>query len=88
MKKVALILAAAAVLATTQAQAISRLSDSAGDTKFSHSEIQGVFPGVSQRSFIAADINGDGYLSMNELMAAQERGLVPGGSNSYDAGKH
>lgn len=88
MKKVALLLAAAAVLATTQAHAYSRVSDTDGDGKLSFAEIHGVFPNVSQRSFADSDLNGDGYLSGDELTAAQNRGVVPDGTDSNEAGKH
>jgi hypothetical protein len=84
MKTVALILATAAALATTQVHAYSPMSDSNGDGRYSFAEVHAAYPNVTQRSFTESDLNGDGYLSQHELTAAQNRGVVTDG----DAGKH
>jgi hypothetical protein len=88
MKKAVLILAAAAVLATTQAYAVTQVIDTDASGNFSLAEIQGVFSNVSARTFTDSDTNHDGYLSQAELTAAQDRGVVPDGMNGGDAGKH
>ena len=51
--------------------------DTNGDGVITLDEMTAVFPDVTTENFIDADDNGDGLLDDAEIVAAQEKGLIP-----------
>ena len=51
--------------------------DSNGDGMVTLDEVQAVFPEITADSFSAMDVNSDGALDNDEVVAAQEAGLMP-----------
>ena len=76
MKKIALVLAASALTATTafaEGEA-PVVADADGNTTFSLAEVQVAYPNVTEEAFKAADADASGELSAEELAAAVEAG--------------
>ncbi len=76
MKKLALVLAASALTATTafaEGEA-PVVADADGNTTFSLAEVQAAYPNVTEEAFKAADTDASGELSAEELAAAVEAG--------------
>ena len=51
--------------------------DANGDGILSIAEVQAVYPDVTTDQFSTMDLNGDGGLDAEEVVAAQEAGLMP-----------
>ena len=51
--------------------------DTDGDGVVSFTEMQAVFPTLTEEGFGAVDTNGDGVVDTEEMTAAEESGLVP-----------
>lgn len=51
--------------------------DANGDGLLSVSEVQAVYPDVTAEQFSAMDLNADGALDNEEIVAAQEAGVMP-----------
>lgn len=68
---------AAGLLAASTAVAEMAEVDQNGDGVASYEEIATVYPDVTEEAFDGMDANGDGSLDPDEMMAAQEAGLLP-----------
>ena len=51
--------------------------DANGDGVFSYDEMLVAIPELTEETFIAIDVSGDGLVDPEEYAAAQEAGLVP-----------
>lgn len=87
MKRVALLFGTVVVLAMSQAHAFVLVPDTNGDGKYSLDEVHAVMPEVSEADFRDADGDADGYLSPDELAAAQENGELSDHSTVGRAGQ-
>ena len=54
--------------------------DANGDGMMTVDEIQAVYPEMTAEAFAEADLNSDGVLDDAEMVAGQERGLIPASS--------
>lgn len=54
-------------------------ADTNEDGLLSLTEVQAVYPDMTEEMFATADLNGDGSLEDAEVKAAQEAGLMPAG---------
>lgn len=54
-------------------------ADVNGDGILSVAEVQAVYPEVTPEQFSAMDLNADGALDEEEVIAAQEAGMMPSG---------
>lgn len=70
------VLANAAMAASEQIVEI----DANGDGMMTVDEIQAVYPDLTAEAFAEADLNNDGALDDDEMVAGQERGLIPASS--------
>lgn len=82
MKKV--LMTAIAALALTGTAWAQASADTDADGAISFEEMQAVNPEITAEQFAALDADGDGNLSAEEIEAAQQAGLIAGGS--ADAG--
>jgi Ca2+-binding EF-hand superfamily protein len=51
--------------------------DTNGDGLLTLDEVQAVFPDITAEAFSAMDVNADGALDDNEVVAAQDAGMMP-----------
>ena len=75
MKKLTLSAALAAVMPLA-AMAATEV-DANGDGYLTIDEVQAVYPEITEDGFSAMDLNADGSLDDEEVVAAQEAGLMP-----------
>ena len=61
----------------SQSHARTQIPDVDADEKYSLAEVRAVFPHVSDEAFEDADVDGDGYLSPEELKVNQVSGDLP-----------
>ena len=52
-------------------------ADANGDGLLTLDEVQAVFPDITPESFSAMDVNADGALDGDEIVAAQDAGMMP-----------
>lgn len=77
MKKFVLALGTVSALIAGVAHAQTAVEDTDGNGVYSFEELVAVFPDLTQEVFSAADADGDGALSADELSAAQAAGNIP-----------
>ena len=51
--------------------------DTDGDGLYSFPELQAAYPEVTEDTFTAIDVNGDGAADMDEMAAAEASALIP-----------
>ena len=64
------------LLAVPLAQAATEL-DRDGDGQLSFEEVQRLYPDIDARTFLAMDLDADGALDDDEVVAARQAGLMP-----------
>ncbi len=70
--------AVALIFGLTPAAVLAQESmDTNGDGVFSYDELLVAIPELTEETFIAIDVSGDGLVDPEEFAAAQEAGLVP-----------
>ncbi|SLN18110.1 EF hand [Roseovarius albus] len=78
MKKVLITTTAIFALSAPAFAALSDI-DTDGDGVVSFTELQAVYPTLTEESFSAIDANEDGVIDEAEMTAAQEAGVIPKG---------
>ncbi|MEM9754794.1 MAG: hypothetical protein AAF914_02310 [Pseudomonadota bacterium] len=76
MKRLTLIVLGIGVAGIAQAATMAEL-DADGDGMASYEEVLAVLPDMAEETFTLVDIDEDGLLSEDELIAGQEVGLIP-----------
>lgn len=76
LQKLTLMTAAAAIALPAMVMA-SAGADANGDGMLNLTEVQAVFPGITEEIFIQLDVNADGMLDADEVAAAQGAGVLP-----------
>ncbi len=54
--------------------------DANGDGVMTLDEVQAVYPEITAETFASVDMDADGALSDEEMVAAQEKGIIPSDS--------
>jgi hypothetical protein len=66
-----------ALVAGLSTPAFANVADANGDGLLTMDEVQAVYPEITTDGFTAMDLNADGALDADEVLAAQEAGLMP-----------